>query len=122
MDPTERLVSLFHLTLDVHRENRTLLHCAIDKFKGLNYALDRVAGAKDILGPHKAQRFIQQWNQNGNTILHESAKKGNCSKGQLISKCLLGIFNSLKKTNKKISTLLQWYLKSNCFYSFFWDN
>ena len=81
MDPTERLVSLFHLTLYVHGKNQTLLHCAIDKNKGLNYALDSIVGAKDILGPHKVQRFIQQWNQNGDTILHESAKKGNCSKG-----------------------------------------
>ena len=81
MDPTERIVSLFHLTLNVHSENQTILHCAIASNKGLNYALDNVAVAKDILGPQKVQRFIQQWNQNGNTILHESAKKGNCSKG-----------------------------------------
>ena len=36
------------------------------------------------------------------------------TKGQLISKCLFGIFNSPKKTNE-----LLWYLKSNCFRSFF---
>ena len=77
MDSTERLVSLFNLTLYVHSENQTLLHCVINKNKGLNYALDSIVGAKDILGPHKVQRFIQQWNQNGDTILHESAKKGN---------------------------------------------
>ena len=39
-------------------------------------------------------------------------------KGQLISKCLFGIFNSPKKQTKN-STLLLWYLKSNCFHSFF---
>ena len=39
-------------------------------------------------------------------------------KGQLISKCLFGIFNSPKKRTKN-STLLLWYLKSNCFCSFF---
>ena len=40
------------------------------------------------------------------------------TKGQLISKCFFGIFNSPKKRTKK-STLLLWYLKSNCFRSFF---
>ena len=37
-------------------------------------------------------------------------------KGQLISKCLFGIFNSSKKETKKF---VLWYLKSNCFRSFF---
>ena len=32
------------------------------------------------------------------------------------------IFNSPKKWTKKKSTLLLWYLKLNCFCSFFWDN
>ena len=36
------------------------------------------------------------------------------TKGQLISKCLFGIFNS-PKNEQKNSTLLIWYLKSNCF-------
>ena len=101
MDPTERLVSLFHLTLYVHGENQTILHCAIDN-NTLNYALDSVAGAKDILGPHKVQRFIQQRNQNGDTILHESAKKGNCpsiasvkqSHRHLLSHLYLGNLNT----------------------------
>ena len=38
--------------------------------------------------------------------------------GQLISKELFGILNSPKKTNKKKSTLLLRYLRSNCFRSF----
>ena len=41
------------------------------------------------------------------------------TKGQLISKFLFGIFNSLKIQRKKKSTLLLWYLKSNYFRSFF---
>ena len=41
------------------------------------------------------------------------------AKGHLISKCLYGIFNSPNKRTK-ILTLLLWYLKSNCFCSFFW--
>ena len=81
VDPTERLGNLFKLTLYLHKENQTLLHCAIDKNKGLNHALYNVAVAKDVFGPRKVQRFIQQWNRNGNTILHESAKKGNWSNG-----------------------------------------
>ena len=41
-------------------------------------------------------------------------------KGQLISKCLLGIFNSSKKRTKKVGlATIQWYLKSICFHSFF---
>ena len=40
------------------------------------------------------------------------------TKGQLISKCLFGIFNSLQKGTKN-SILLLWYLKSNCFRLFF---
>ena len=36
------------------------------------------------------------------------------TKGQLISKFLFGIFNS-PKNERKTSTLLLWYLKSNCF-------
>ena len=39
------------------------------------------------------------------------------TKGQLISKYLFGTFNSSKKWTKK-STLLLWYLKSNCFCSY----
>ena len=39
-------------------------------------------------------------------------------KGQLISKCLFGIFNSPKKQSKKFDFTC--YLKSNCFRSFFW--
>ena len=40
-------------------------------------------------------------------------------KGQLISKGLFGILNSPKKKERKNSTSLLWYLKSNCFHSFF---
>ena len=40
------------------------------------------------------------------------------TKGQLISKCLFGIFNSPKKRTKNLSLLL-WYIKLNCFRSFF---
>ena len=51
-----------------------------------------------------------------------SSKLENChffvSKGQLISKCLFGIFSS-PKNEQKNSPLLLWYLKSNCFRSFF---
>ena len=79
MDPTERLVNLFHLTLYVHSENQTILHCVSGNNAGnytLNYALECVAEAKYFLGPQKVQRLIQQRNQKGNTILHVFAKKG----------------------------------------------
>ena len=38
------------------------------------------------------------------------------TKGQLISKCLFGIFN-YPKTRTKKSTLLVWVIKLNCFHS-----
>ena len=54
--------------------------------------------------------------------LYDQNSRGKTSKvahkGQLVSKCLFGIFNSPKIKRKK-STLLLWYLKSNCFLSFF---
>ena len=40
------------------------------------------------------------------------------SKGQLISKCLFGVFNFLKKTNKNMSTWGFIVVKKNLFVSF----
>ena len=40
-------------------------------------------------------------------------------KGQLISKCLFGFFNSPKKQTKKFDFTTMVYLKSNCFRSYF---
>ena len=53
--------------------------------------------------------------------LNSLGERWSFTKGQLISKCLFGIFNFSKKRTKN-STWLQWYLKSNCFRSFFWKN
>ena len=39
--------------------------------------------------------------------------------GQLILKCLFGILNSPKNKRKNLTLLILWYLKSNCFRSFF---
>ena len=41
------------------------------------------------------------------------------TKGHLISKCLFAVSSILPKNERKILTLLLWYLKSNCFRSFF---
>ena len=46
------------------------------------------------------------------------------SKGQLISKCLFGVFKFFQKTNEKIrlNYWVLWYLKWTCFRSFFGGN
>ena len=44
------------------------------------------------------------------------------TKGQLISKGLVGILNSSKKLKKKFNLQYLWYLGSTCFHLFFWKN
>jgi hypothetical protein len=85
MDPTERLVYLFDVTLDVHANDENLLHCrsVLQKFDeetmSFHCAFDSVLiGAEHILGYQKLQSFIRQCNKNGDHILHEWAKRGNC--------------------------------------------
>ena len=84
MDPTERLIFLFEVTLEVHDENENLLHCHnvlphnFDEIGSFHCAFDSVLiGAEHILGYQKLQSFIRQCNKNGDHILHEWARKGN---------------------------------------------
>ena len=45
------------------------------------------------------------------------------SKGQLISKCLFGVFNFFQKMNESIQLYYDaWCLRSTCFCPFFWRN
>ena len=84
MDPTDRLVYLFDVTLDVHGNNENIIHChsVLEKFDeemmSFHCAFDSVLiGADHSLGYQKLQSFIQQRNKNGDHILHEWAKRGN---------------------------------------------
>jgi hypothetical protein len=84
MDPTDRLVYLFDVTLDVIVNNENILHChsVLEKFDeemmSFHCAFDSVhIGADHILGYEKLQSLIRQRNKNGDHILHESAKRGN---------------------------------------------
>ena len=77
MEPTERLMFLMEVTLQVYNENRNLMYCT-EENNTLHHLLECViAGAKTSLGYNKLQGFIQQCNQNGDSILHVLAKKGN---------------------------------------------
>ena len=84
MEPTERLMFLMEVTLQVYNENRNLMYCTEEK-NTLDHLLECViAGATTIcsnqnanLGYNKLQGFIEQCNQNGDSILHVLAKKGN---------------------------------------------
>ena len=77
IDPTERLMFLIEVTLQVYNENRNLMHCA-EENDTLDHLLENVtSGAEISLGYNKLQSFIQQCNPNGDSILHVLAKKGN---------------------------------------------
>ena len=82
MEPTERLMFLMEVTLQVYNENRNLMYCT-EENNTLQHLLECViAGATIIdattsLGYNKLQGFIEQCNQNGDSILHVLAKKGN---------------------------------------------
>ena len=52
--------------LNLTENLETLRHC----IKSLNYA-------EDIVGESIIQKYLMMWNKNGNTLLHEWAKKGN---------------------------------------------
>ena len=84
MDPTERLIYLFEVTLEVHDEKENFLHChsALQNFGNemgsFHCAFDSVLrGAENILGYQKLQSFIRQCSKNGDHILHKWAKRGN---------------------------------------------
>ena len=77
MEPTERLLFLIEITLQVYNENHNLMHCTEE-----NDTLDHllacvIAGARNSLGYNNLQGFIQQCNQNGDSILYVLAKIGN---------------------------------------------
>ena len=78
VDPTERFIFLFEITLQVHKENCNLLHWATD-VNYFTYVLDCITTnwSRRYFGLPKLLDFIQKRNQNGDTILHEWAKKGN---------------------------------------------
>ena len=84
IDPTERLMVLIEVTLQVYNENHNLMYCTEEK-NTLDHLLEcLIAGATTIcsnqnanLGYNKLQGFIEQCNQNGDSILHVLAKKGN---------------------------------------------
>ena len=77
VDPTERFKFLFEITLQVHKKNCNLLHWAPDVHH-FNYVMDCVtpSWSRRNFGLPKLVDFIQKRNQNGDTILHEWAKKG----------------------------------------------
>ena len=77
IDPTERLMFLIEVTLQVYNENRNLMHFA-EENDTLDHLMENVmSGAQISLGYNKLQSFIQQCNPNGDSILHVLAKKGN---------------------------------------------
>ena len=77
MEPTERLLFLIKVTLQVYVKNHNLMHCT-EENDTLDHLLECVvAGARNSLGYDKLQGFIQQCNLNGDGILHVLAKKGN---------------------------------------------
>ena len=77
IDPTERLMFLIEVTLQVYNENRNLMHCA-EENDTLDHLMENVmSGAQISLGYNKLQSFIQQCNPIGDSILHVLAKKGN---------------------------------------------
>ena len=61
--------------------------------------------AMGLLHPSKSAQFLCFYNV--------------VSKGQLISKGLVGLLSSSKKGTKKIQPRVLWYLRSTCFCSFF---
>ena len=81
-EPTERLLFLIEVTLQVYNENRNLMYCT-EENNTLHHLLECVIGGAKIidattsLGYNKLQGFIQQCNQNGDSILHVLARKGN---------------------------------------------
>ena len=79
VDPTERLIFLIEITLQVHEENITLLHWAPDNNFFDTYFLHCVttSWSRRYFGLPKLLNFIQKRDQNGDTILHGWAKKGN---------------------------------------------
>ena len=79
VDPTERLIFLIEITLQVHEENRNLLQWAPDANFFNTYFLHCVttSWSRRYFGLPKLLNFIQKRDQNGDTILHGWAKKGN---------------------------------------------
>ena len=77
-DPTERLIFLIDITRQVHEQNSTLLLWAPD-VNFFQYVFDCItcSWSRRYCGLPKILNFIQKRNQNGDTILHEWAKKGN---------------------------------------------
>ena len=76
IDPTERLLFLIEVTLQVYNENCNLMHCA-EKNDTLDHLLENAIAGAHSLGYNKLQSFIKQCNPNGDSILHVLAKKGN---------------------------------------------
>ena len=105
VDATERLIFLIEITLQVHEENRNLLQVHEENIKLPHWAPDinfiyvlhcvTTSWSRRYFGLPKLLNFIQKRNQNGDTILHEWAKKGNDffyqSKGLTLYKVFLVI-------------------------------
>ena len=76
IDPTERLMFLIEVTLQVHNENRNLMYIA-EENDTLDHCSENAIAGAHFLGYNKLQSYIQQCNPNGDSILHVLAKKGN---------------------------------------------
>ena len=79
VDATERLIFLIEITLQVHEENCNLLNWTPEDNYLNTYFLHCVttSWSRRHFGLPKLLNFIQKCDQNGDTILHGWAKKGN---------------------------------------------
>ena len=86
VDATQRLIFLIEITLQVHEENRNLLQVHEENPNLPHWSPDinfiyawhcvTTSWSRKYFGLPKLLNFIQKPNQNGDTILHEWAKKG----------------------------------------------
>ena len=67
---------LMDLTLIVNDFESTILNLAED-VKDLLSCINCFDFEEHIIGDSKFQKYLLMWNKNGNTLLHEWAKKGN---------------------------------------------
>ena len=81
VDPTERLIFLIEITLEVDEENRNLLQWAPDDtddfFNTFFLHCVTTSWSRRYFGLPQLLNFVQKRDQNGDTILHGWAKKGN---------------------------------------------
>ena len=97
-----------------------ILSCQPQCTTGRPFYWHRLARPDHTIGTKNAYFFSKQMSVVQYTQRASREERGESSsiKGQLISKCLFVIFNSPKKRTKN-SSLLVWYIESNCFCLFF---